>query len=378
MTNRLAGASGVARVLKPLEAFLRIETSSGLVLLAAAVCALIWANSPWHESYESLWHSELMHLVVNDGLMTLFFLVVGLEIRREIHDGALSTLHTAALPLVAAIGGIVVPAAIYLLLNATIETRAGWAIPTATDIAFAVGALALLGKRVAPALRALLLALAIVDDVAAILVIAVFYADGVDPQGMAFAVLGIAALLVLRSRKTGHMVPYLAGGAILWMGLSRAGLHPVLAGVITGLLMPNAAANTVEQLLHPWVGYGVMPLFALANAGISFAGLELRNELSLSLVAGIVLGLLVGKPLGIVSATALGVGTGLCRLPPGLTWRDIVLMGCLGGIGFTMSIFIATLAFPDPALLAAAKLAVLAASALAAMAALVIGRGSKK
>ena len=378
MTDRFRGVTGVARVLKPLDAFLRIEASSGLVLLGATLGALLWANSPWREPYESIWHAELSHLVVNDGLMTLFFLVVGLEIRREVHDGALSTLRRATLPLVAALGGIIMPAAIYLLLNAPFETRTGWAIPTATDIAFAVGALALLGKRVSPAVRALLLALAIADDVAAVLVIAFFYVDGFDPWGIALAALGVAALLVLRRRAMRRSLAYFAAGAVLWAGLLVAGLHPVLAGVITGLVMPSAPANALEKSLHPWVAYGVMPLFAMANAGVTFTGLDVSNELSASLVAGIVVGLVVGKPIGIIGATALGVRASWCQLPPGVTWRDIVLMGCLGGIGFTMSIFIATLAFRDPALLAAAKFAVIAGSALAGTTALVLSRNVRK
>jgi NhaA family Na+:H+ antiporter len=378
MIDRLRGVNRVARVLKPLEAFLRIEAASGLLLLGATLGALLWANSPWSESYRFVWHAELSHLVVNDGLMTLFFLVVGLEIRRELHDGALSTLRTAALPLVAALGGVIVPAALYLLLNARFETHTGWAVPTATDIAFAVGALALLGKRVSPAVRAVLLALAIADDVAAILVIAFFYVDGVAPAGLALAAVGVAALLALRRRATSRSLAYFAAGAVLWAGLFGAGLHPVLAGVITGLAMPSAPANAIEKRLHPLVAYGVMPLFALANAGITFAGLDVSNAMSASLVVGIVLGLVVGKPIGIVAATAAGVRLGWCQLPPGVTLRDLVLMGCLAGIGFTMSIFIATLAFRDPALLAAAKLAVIAASALAATTAFTLGRALKK
>ena len=375
MTDRLGGANGAARVLKPFEAFFRLEASSGVVLLGAALCALAWANSPWRASYESLWHAASAHLIVNDGLMTVFFLVVGLEVRRELHDGALSSVRTATLPLVAALGGIIVPAAIYLLVNAGLETQRGWAIPTATDIAFAVGALALLGKRVAPALRALLLSLAIADDVAAIVVIAFFYVDeAVSVPGIVVAALGLASLIALRRQGLRRAAAYLVAGIVLWAGLFIAGLHPVLAGVVTGLLMPAAAAKALEDRLHGWVAYGVMPLFALANAGITFAGLELANELAAHLVTGIVLALLLGKPVGIVAATALAVRLGWSSLPRGVSLRGIVLIGCLGGIGFTMSIFIATLAFPDPALLAAAKLAVLAASVLAGATAFLVGR----
>lgn len=372
MTDR--DASRIARVLQPLEAFFRVESLSGFALLGATLAALLWANSPWAAAYEALWHSKAAHLVVNDGLMTVFFLLVGLEIRREAHDGVLSERRTAALPLVAALGGVVVPAAIYLLFNTHAQTRAGWAIPTATDIAFAIGALALLGKRVDPALRALLLALAIADDVAAIVIIALFYADGIAVHGLAVCGLGIVGLLWLRHIRAHRASVYFAAGIVLWLGLFLSGLHAVLAGVVVGLVMPHPPANALERRLHPWVAYGVMPLFALANAGIGFTGIDLGNELSTALLAGIVLGLWVGKPLGIVAASALAVRLGWCKLPPRVTWHGIVLIGCLGGIGFTMSIFIATLAFPDPSLLAVAKLAVLAASLLAATTALALGR----
>ena len=352
---------------------------TGILLLGATLSALLWANSPWHSSYEFLWHSSASHLVVNDGLMTVFFLVVGLEIRRELHEGVLSSARTAALPLVAALGGIVVPAAIYLLMNAGLESSRGWAIPMATDIAFAVGALALLGKRIAPALRALLLALAVADDVAAIVVIAFFYVDEtIALPGVALAILGLCGLTALRRLGARDARAYLAAGSVLWTGLLLANVHPVLAGVVTGLLMPGAAANALETRLHPWVAYGVMPLFALANAGIAFTALDLSNALAAPVIAGIVLGLVAGKPAGIVGATALAVKLGWCKLPAGVTWHGIVVIGCLGGIGFTMSIFVATLAFVEPALLDTAKLAVLAASVLAAATAFVIGRSAKQ
>jgi NhaA family Na+:H+ antiporter len=360
--------------LKFLEAFFRVETASGLILLVAAVCALAWANSPWPGSYEVVWHAPVAHFLVNDVLMTAFFLVVGLEIRREIQDGVLSSPRLAALPIAAAFGGIVVPAAIYLLLNADHPVlRAGWAIPTATDIAFAVGALTLLGKRVEPGLRVLLLALAIADDVAAILVIAFFYAGGLAMQWMALAAVGLVGVLVLRRTRVRNAFTYMVMGAVMWLGLLRAGLHPVLAGVILGLLMPETLANRTEASLHSWVAYGVMPVFALANAGITFMGMSL-DAASLALGGGVVLALVVGKPVGIVAAAALAVRLRLCQLPPRVNWVGVTLVGCLGGIGFTMSIFIATLAFSEPALLAAAKLGVLIGSILAAATALVIGR----
>ena len=334
-----------ARVIGHLEAFLRVEAASGIALLAATVVALLWANSPWATSYAAVWHARTMHFAINDVLMTAFFFVVGLEIRREIREGALATVRTAALPIVAAVGGVVVPAAIYLAFNWAENVRAGWAIPTATDIAFAVGVLALIGRRANPALRAVLLALAIADDVAAILIIAFFYAGGIALNGAAIAALALAGLVALRLRQSQGAVAYFVFGAVLWIGFLGAGLHPVLAGVIVGVLMPDAAAARLETTLHPWVAYGVMPLFALANAGVSFAGLDLDNDVSLILAGGIALALFVGKPIGIVAAVALAVRARWCELPPGITWRGIVLVGFLVRFGFSMSIFFATLGF---------------------------------
>jgi Na+:H+ antiporter, NhaA family len=388
-----------ARIALLLERFLRVEAASGIVLLGATALALLCANSPWSASYERLWHGALfasadgahatLRFLVNDGLMTIFFLVVGLEIRREIHDGALSTLRLAALPIAAATGGIVVPAVIYALLNTEPAVSAGWAIPTATDIAFAVGVLALLGKRVDPALRVLLLAIAIADDIAAILVIAFVYAQGVAPAGLGLAAAGVAGVLALKRLRIERTLPYLVLGGVVWLGLLEAGLHPVLAGVILGLLVPvqsgtareddpegapASPAARLEQSLHPWVAYGVMPLFALANAGVVIGGLDFASASSVTLGAGVLLGLVVGKPFGIVGTTALCVRMRWCELPPGVTWSGVAVVGCLGGIGFTMSIFIAALAFADAQLLAVAKFAVLVASALAAALGLLAGR----
>jgi len=378
-----------------LERFLRMEAASGIVLLIATALALLAANSPWSGSYEHLWHASLgatditLHFVVNEGLMTLFFLVVGFEIRREIYDGGLATLRLAGLPIAAATGGMIVPAVVYLLLNADPSVRQGWAVPTATDIAFALGVLALLGSRVDPALRALLLALAIADDVASILVIAFAYAHGVAPAGLGLAVAGVAGVVALNKLRVERMAPYAALGVVVWLGIFAAGLPPVLAGVIVGLLVPVAAApaaavdgdlprdslaTRLEHALHPWVAYGVVPLFALANAGVNMSGIDFANGASLTVGAGIVAGLVIGKPLGIVGASALCVRMGWCVLPRGVTWRGVAVVGCLGGIGFTMSIFIAALAFADAKLLAAAKFAVLLASALAATLGLLAAR----
>jgi Na+:H+ antiporter, NhaA family len=384
--------SRVKRILKPLEQFLHVESASGMFLLLATATALAWANSPWTASYGHLWKSNLfgsdisLHFIINEALMAVFFLVVGLEIRREARDGALSSWRTATLPLAAALGGIVAPALIYLGLNSNADVHRGWAIPTATDIAFAVGVLALLGKRVNPALRVLLLALAIADDIAAILIIAFFYSEGLGPTGIGMAGAAVVAIFALQRAGVRFIFPYLLGGAALWFGLLDAGLHPALAGVVLGLLMPTSAraaqdqpeplppALRLETALHPWVAFAIMPLFALANAGVDIGGFSPESATSISVAAGIVLGLVVGKPVGIFAATVLAVKSGLCVLPPGVRWSGIALIGCLGGIGFTMSIFISTLAFADAQLLASAKLAVLIASVLAGAIGIVLGR----
>jgi NhaA family Na+:H+ antiporter len=389
--------------LEPLR-FVSLEAASGLVLLLAAVLALAWANSPGAERYEALWHFGLgpgqldflpardLHFFVNDGLMTIFFLVVGLEIRREMHEGSLADLRVATLPLVAAIGGVVVPALLYLLVNREPLARRGWAIPTATDIAFAVGVLALVGRGVPPALRLLLLTLAIIDDIVAILVIALVYSSGIAALGLLVVAAGVALVLLLQWLSVRRALAYVLPGVLVWYGMLRAGLHPTLAGVTLGLLTPATAAfgrrpaaavpgagsplARLESRLHPWVAFGVMPLFALANAGVALGGLDFHGRVTLAVSGGIVLGLVVGKPAGIVLAAAVAVRSGLCALPDGLRWSHIALLGALGGIGFTMSIFISNLAFEGTALLGAARVAVLAASVLAAGLTLVIARAS--
>ncbi|HKZ73661.1 MAG TPA: Na+/H+ antiporter NhaA [Steroidobacteraceae bacterium] len=421
------------RLLAPLERFLHIEAASGIVLLAAAALALAWANSPWHASYEALWHApieirigswltaEPLHYWINEALMTIFFLVVGLEIRREMHEGALSSLRLAALPLAAALGGVAVPAVLYLAINTDPATRQGWAVPTATDIAFAVGVLTLLGRRVPSALRVLLLALAIIDDVAAILIIALVYSSGIDVVGVSVAGAGVLTVLVFQRMGIQSAWAYVLPGAIVWSGLLQAGLHPTLAGVVLGLMTPvtsrsrdgllaeaahaldeigertRSSSRDVKQLvpplqalkranrdllppvvrvemtLHAWVAFGVMPLFALANAGVNFGGIPWDVAGAPAVLLGIVLGLVLGKPCGVLAAAFLAVRVGLCVLPPGVNWRGVALVGCLAGIGFTMAIFIANLAFDSSALLATAKLGVLVASGAAAAFGLLAG-----
>lgn len=393
--------------------FISVEAVSGVVLLAAAALALAWANSPWAWAYQALWRLPLgpgvarflpasdLHFWVNDGLMTIFFLLVGLEVRREIHDGALSDLKVAALPVIAALGGVVLPALLYLLPNGGSVTRRGWAIPTATDIAFALGVLSLVA-RVPPTVRLLLLTLAIIDDIAAILVIAFFYSNGIALGGLLIIGAGVVLVLLMQYLGVQAVSAYLLPGAVVWFGMLRAGVHPTLTGVLLGLITPasvvfgrarspRAAAREagaargapapreapvvrVQALLHPYVAFGIMPLFALANAGVNLKGLTLGAGAPFAIVSGVVLGLVLGKPAGIVLASLAAVRLGLCALPDDVGWRHMVLLGLLGGIGFTMSIFMASLAFEDPGLLSAAKFAVLAGSGLAGTLALVAGR----
>ena len=409
-----------------LENFLRVEAASGIVLLIAAAAALLWANSPLSDSYHRLWEWPLvfgagdlvfakpLHFWINDALMTIFFLVVGMEIRREMHEGALSDLRQAVLPLAAAIGGVAVPALIYATMNRTPDAIHGWAIPTATDIAFAVGVLALLGRSIPGSVRVFLLTLAIVDDIIAVLVIAFFYSSGFDFAGLAVALAGIGLVLAMQRAGIGTAPAYIVPGAIIWVGLLVSGAHPTLAGVALGLLTPvvpthrreralveisratsdvtgptmaatgdiNRLAKPLQTLrlaqrellppvvrvqwaLHPWVAYGIMPLFALANAGVTLGSVDLSRPETLWIAAGISTALVVGKPVGVFFVTWLLVRLKLCRLPPGVSWSGLGLIALLAGIGFTMSIFIATLAFNDEGALNVAKLGVLAGSFVA-------------
>ncbi|MCS3725156.1 Na+/H+ antiporter NhaA [Bradyrhizobium betae] len=371
----------VERALSTLQQFLHVEAISGIVLLVAAAAALLWANSPFAHSYHDLWHLEIplrlggfaferpLHFWINDALMTIFFLVVGMEIRREIHEGALSRFDQAILPVLAAVGGVVVPALIYLSFNAAPGRSQGWAIPTATDIAFAVGVLALLGKSIPGNVRVFLLALAIIDDIIAVLIIAAFYTSGLDSTGFAVAALGVVLAFGFQRFGLNSAYAYVVPAFIVWAGFLMAGVHPTLAGVVLGLITPVRSASPeivppvmrVETALHPWVAYGIMPLFALANAGVGFASTELSGGAQF-VTLGVALALCAGKPVGVIGATWLAVRTGWCRLAPGVSWGGVCLIGLLAGIGFTMSIFIAMLAFTDDRLLDAAKLGVLLGS----------------
>lgn len=409
-----------AALVSPIQRVLAVEATSGILLLVVAVVALVWANSAWAGSYQALWHTAIggrvgdwaferpLHFWVNDGLMTLFFFVVGLEIRRESYEGELAGLRKAALPLAAAVGGMLVPAAIYAALNNGRAGAAGWGVPMATDIAFAVGVLTLLGKRVPSSLRILLLALAVIDDIGAIIVIAVFYSGGISLDGVYLAGAAVALVLALRATGMRQWVVYVAPGILLWVGLYRAGIHPTLAGVVLGLLTPvrswygpsrfaattqahladlvgesdrhvmmarlqaietarREAVSPVERLqhvLHPWVAFAIMPLFALANAGVPIGSADLSGD-GLYVFAGIVAGLAIGKPLGIYAISTLAQVARLATRPAGSTRGGILLVGVVGGIGFTMSLFVAQLAFPPGPLLDTAKLAILVGSAAA-------------
>jgi Na+:H+ antiporter, NhaA family len=420
----------VQRILAPVERFLAIEASSGIVLMIAAIAALVWANSPWRMAYVDLWHAPIairfgnllferdLHFWINDGLMTVFFFVVGLEIRREIHAGELSEVRRAALPLAAAMGGMLVPAAIFAALNVGRPSAIGWAIPMATDIAFAVGTLALLGKRVAPALHILLLALAVVDDVGAIVVIALFYSTGLTVLGFVILGLGMLAILAMQILGVRSTWAYIVPAILVWAGALFGGIHPTLAGVIVGLMTPvkawygaerfldqveagiqslrsngvpddhallphlgalrtanREAVSPVERLLHrlhAWVAFGIMPLFAFANAGIPLGRISFQGD-ELRVFLGVGIGLALGKPLGILAMSWLAVRVRAAALPRAVPWSHVSIVGIVGGIGFTMALFIARLAFPPGPLLETAKFAILCGSALAGILSLLAG-----
>ena len=381
----------VRRVRRPLDRFLRLEAASGILLLVTAAIALLWANSPLAPHYHALWQTSLGVTVggvdatrplswwVNDVLMVLFFFVVGLEIRREVAFGELATWRRAALPAAAALGGMLAPAAMYVALANAPEARAGWGVPMATDIAFAVGVLTLLGRRAPPALRVLLLALAVIDDLGAILVIALFYSTGIAPLGLAVAGAGLGAIVLMQRLGVGATLASVAPAVVVWGGIYSAGVHPTIAGVLVGLLTPVRAPDGTEppaqrliHALHPWVAFGVMPVFALANAGVHIDG-GLGDGPAAVVTLAVMVGLVLGKPAGVLAACALVLRLRLATLPIGLTWAHLAVLGVVAGIGFTMSLFVAQLAFADATLLTAAKLGVLVASGVAALTGLALG-----
>jgi NhaA family Na+:H+ antiporter len=398
-----------------MRTFLRTEAAGGVVLLTATVLALAWANSPFRAGYESVWATELRFSIgafevsgdlrhwVNDALMAIFFFVVGLEIKREVVTGELNEVRKAMLPAVAAVGGMILPASIYLALNAGGEGARGWGIPMATDIAFSVGLLALLSESVPSGLKVFLLTLAIVDDVGVLLAIALFYSGGLGSGWLVAAVVLVAAILALRRVKVFWIPAYVVLGGALWFVTLQSGVHATLAGVVLGLLTPARAsdpggfddvvvgvegvarepdaeavhamtlqakevvsvAERLEHLLHPWTSYAVIPLFALANAGLELDLDRLGGALGSSVGLGVVAGLVVGKTVGITGASWLAVKLDLGRLPEGVGWAHIVGGAAVAGIGFTVSLFIIGLAFEAPGLVEGAKTGVLVGSLIA-------------
>ena len=380
--------------------FLATEAAGGLVLLVATVVALVWANSPWSGGYDRLWHAEaalgigdwrleldLRHWV-NDGLMAVFFLVVGLEVKREFLQGELKDRRKAALPIVAAIGGMAVPALLFAVFNLGGGGGAGWGIPMATDIAFALGVLAVVAPGLPGSLRVFLLALAIVDDLGAIVVIAVFYSGSLD-WGWLAAAAGITVVVyVLRRAGIGMTALFVVLGVALWLAVHASGVHSTIAGVIMGLLAPAARHDTsrldgvsvselewIEHYLHPISSLLIVPVFALANAGIAFTGTGVSDALSSPIALGVFVGLVVGKTLGITGAAWAACRTGVAELPPDVRWRQMAGVAALGGIGFTVSLFIADLAFDDESAITDAKMGILAAAVIATVLATVLLRG---
>jgi NhaA family Na+:H+ antiporter len=413
-------------LIRPFQRFFEKEASSSILLLLCTAVALVWANSIFRESYEHLWETYVsigwggaqlsltLHHWINDGLMAVFFFVIGLEIKREVLVGELSTARKAALPIAAAIGGMVVPALVYVAFNAGTPELRGWGVPMATDIAFALGVLALLGSRVPSSLRVFLAALAIADDLGAVLVIALFYTDQLSVQSLVIAGMLLVTMFVLNRAGVRSPIPYAVVGLLLWFAVLQSGVHATVAGVLAATAIParrrivpsefNAKSQNLleefredvregeteltadqrdalyslsiaiegvetpgarlEHSLHPWVSYFIMPVFALANAGVHLGGGAGAAMLS-PVALGVALGLLLGKPIGVTFFAWLAVRLGWAALPEDVRWRHVSGVSVLCGIGFTMSLFIATLAFPDPATLDVAKIGILGGSLLA-------------
>ncbi|MFV0421541.1 Na+/H+ antiporter NhaA [Oleidesulfovibrio sp.] len=424
-----AQAQPIDKLLAPFRRFFAIEASSGILLMATTVLALVWANSGLADSYHALWAnkvtigfgdyalSKALILWINDGLMAIFFFVVGLEIKREILAGELASPRQAALPIAAAIGGMVVPASIYLMFNGGTAAASGWGVPMATDIAFALGILSLLGDRVPLSLKVFLTAVAIVDDLGAVLVIALFYTADLSFSFLMLGAAAFAVMLLLNWLGVRRITPYLLVGIVLWFALLKSGVHATIAGVLGAMAIPARAAlapqalrgtarqalsvfenalqgdkpvlacddkqhaihhvemiaekagtplQRLEHALHPWVAWFIMPVFALANAGVTVSG-EMVSMLFEPLSLGIFFGLLLGKQGGVTLAVWLLVKTGIAKLPKGIGIGMFYAIGWLAGIGFTMAIFIATLAFENPAHVEAAKMSILCASFVAGL-----------
>jgi NhaA family Na+:H+ antiporter len=372
--------------LSAIQRFLSWEAAGGLTLVAAAAAAIVWANSPLADLYEAVLRTPAavqlggfqiakpLLLWINDGLMAVFFLLVGLEIKRELLEGELARPGAVALPGIAAASAMAVPAAIYLAFNRMGPHAMGWAIPTATDIAFALGVLALLGTRAPNSLKVFLLALAIIDDLGAIVIIALFYTTDLSTESLVLSGVAIVLLIVLNLAGCARVAAYVMVGVFLWICVLKSGVHATLAGVALGFAVPlrgvdkgqEAPLHRLEHGLHPWVAFGILPVFALANSGISLTGMS-PTSLLLPLPLGIALGLFAGKQLGAFAATWLSVRLGLSALPEGARWPQMYGVCVLTGVGFTMSLFIGTLAFVDEGQVSAVRLGVLAGSLISAV-----------
>ncbi len=366
-----------------IQEFIRLETSGGVVLMIAAIFAMIIANTPLSATYDlilgtyikvGIGNFEIAKpaiLWINDGLMAIFFFLVGLEIKREVLAGELSSFDKAILPIMAAIGGMAVPGIIFAIVNwGTPENLNGWAIPTATDIAFALGILALIGSRAPIALKIFLLAIAIIDDLGAIVIIAIFYTSELSINALSISMIGFAAAIALNRLGIQRTAPYLLVGIIVWVFVLKSGVHATLAGVLIAFTIPLKAKNEDEALLykmehglHPWVAFLILPVFAFANAGVNFTGIGI-DDLLQPLTLGIAVGLFFGKQIGIFLATWIGVKSGIARLPENVSWKHVYGVACLTGVGFTMSLFIGSLAFTTADVMNAVRLGVVLGSVL--------------
>lgn len=419
-------------LLKPINQFLHQEASGGILLMICTAIALVWANSGWFQSYHDLWHSHItlsignlltldysIHHWINDGLMAIFFFTVGLEIKRELLVGELSSVQKASLPIAGALGGMIAPAILYTFFNSGTESANGWGIPMATDIAFVVGIMALLGNRIPITLKIFVLALAIADDIGAVLVIAIFYTAEISTTALIISAFVLIVLVLLNRLGTKSLIPYTILGVILWLAFLKSGVHATIAGVLLAFTIPassrydtNKFSERVKQLikhfdstgdhwknvlnnserqddvlaieescekvltplqrfehqLHPWVAFFIIPIFALANAGVTLMGLNFLEALTSSVSLGIIVGLFIGKQVGIFVFSFLAVKLKLASLPEGINWKNLYGAGILAGIGFTMSLFIAGLAFTNPELLDLSKIGILTGSLVSGIA----------
>ncbi|MBY0354580.1 MAG: Na+/H+ antiporter NhaA [Rickettsiales bacterium] len=385
MTPRPLTEAGIGkRAARAIERFLALEASGGIMLMVMALAAIACANTGFLGVYEGLLHTDIgvrvadfsftkdLHWWINDGLMAIFFLLVGMEIKREMKEGHLKSLQQSLLPLVAAAGGMAVPGLIYAYFNAGADSLRGWAIPSATDIAFALGVLALLGSRVPLGLKVFLMAVAVIDDLGAVLIIALFYTAHLSVTALAIAAALLAVLYLLNARGEGRVWLYILLGVLLWSAVLASGVHATIAGVLLGFCIPlksgdgHAPLHRLQHQLHPWVVYAILPLFAFANAGVDFSPLAL-SQLGDAVPLGIALGLFVGKQVGIFGASFALIKCGFARLPQHASWAEFYGVSLLCGIGFTMSLFIAGLAFDDPLLTVETRLGVLLGTACSAV-----------